>query len=325
MRAPLALLALVGAGLGLARPVGAAPTTPKAYADLPLASVPGTPTKPVRWVGAHERTAGFHVTKMPTGGGPTGVEIFASAEDAKAAQSGNMDTLESCFVEIERLTTPGWSTGEARMMIWGGDGDGAKAVRSEKLVESADQEKATLELVDAWVDSRTGGAKVIGKTSVPLVRVGGVLSELRVYAARDEGPKHVHVVVKRAPGARQVSGFPFQVDRATNVTHGACSHAHVVLQATKPSGDFAIVKTAIKLPEIEKSDAHESKAKDDELPNVVTETRVREVEVQLGASQTSSDKTPLFSVSFGWAGREQTATVSLDGSMRLPRGKRFKK
>ncbi len=319
MRVPLALLAV--ATLAHTTLVAALPAAPKkTYAELPLASVPAPPAKPVRWVGGHERTPGFQVVRVPTGDGPNGVEIFGSADERKAMQAGTSDNLESCFADAEQRS--GWTLGEPRMMIWGGDGETTKAVRSEKLVETEDHEKATLEIVDAWVDARTGGAKLIGKTSVPLVRVGGALTEVRVYAARAESgsAKDVHVVVKR-DGPRLLSGFPFQVERATNVAHGQCTHAHVVLHGTKAAGDLAIVKTTIRLPDLKE---REEKANDDELPSVMTEVRTRELEVQLGASQTSGDKAPLVSVSFGWSGREQTADVALNGTVRS-RGKRFKK
>lgn len=320
MRAPLALLGV--AALAQTTAASAAPSGPKTYAELPLASVPAPPVKPVRWVGGHERSPGFHIVRVPTDGGPTGVEVFGSAEDRKALQSGQNENVESCFADVEHANDPGWSLGESRMMVWGGDGDTTKAVRSEKLVESEDHATATLELVDAWVDSRSGGAKLIAKTTVPMVLVGSALGEVRVYAARDESAatKDVHVVVKRE-GPRLLSGFPFQVDRTNTILHGQCSHAHVVLRGKKVTGDVAIVKTTIRLPDLKESDA---KAKDDELPSVTTEARTRELEVQLGASQTSTDKVPVFSVSFGWSGREQTADVALNGTIRS-RGKRFKK
>ncbi len=314
----------------------------KTYADLPLGTIAPPPPagkNAVHWVAGHERAPGFHTVPMPNVGGGTGVEIFASADDAKASKNGESSTSAGCFSEAHyHFREPEWSLGEARAMVWTGGGDRTRIFHSERLVEAEGGERATLEVVDAWIDGVTRGAKVVSKSSVPLVRVGGVLDDLQVYAAREESAKgkFVHVVVKRNT-PQILAAFPFMVERTNRAVQGSCTHARVTLRADDPSGDLAIVKTSVRLPEKDKPDAtpapspknakDERSAEEALLASPTVEVRARELEVQLGTSQTSQDKTPVFTVSFGWSAREQRSDVpaGLVGSHRIvTRAKRRK-
>jgi hypothetical protein len=289
---------------------------PRAWSDLPLGSVPPVPTKKPGYVGAHERTPGVHVVAVPGGGGGNGAQIFASAEEEKATLSGAVSGLQGCFSQsLEHMGADAWSLGETRLMVWSNEGESVVPVRSERLVEDASQEKATLEIVDAWVDPRTKGAKTIARTSLPLVRVGGVLDDLRVYAARQEGAsgKLLHVVVKRSASGARFMMQAFEVEGRVP-SRGACEHAHVTVRADAPTGDVTVVRTNVVLPSREKTG--ESKPEVRTEADIVraaeatpeggpVEVRLREAEVSVGASQTTRDKAPVVSVSFGWSAREQ--------------------
>ena len=308
-------LAVAGLAIAMATPTsaraeGSAPT--KTWSDLPLGAAPAPPTKKTGWIGGHERLPELRVTSQNNGGGGgSAVEVFASAEEEKALREGMSEGLEGCFAEMQELTRgPTWSLGEPRLVLWGDETSSVHAVRREHVVEEAGSAKATLELVDAWVDTRTRGTRLIGRSSVPLTRVGGVLGALRVYAAREESTsgKYLHVVVVREGPSASAFGSPFMLDDVRG-PRGSCDHTHVALRADAAAGDTAVLTTNVILPALPGGEP----APPSDDPLALREVRAREVEVQLGVSQTAHDRTPLVSVSFGWAGREQTAQVTSGG------------
>lgn len=283
------------------------PKAAPSYGELPLVAVPASPEKPVRWVGGHEKTQGFLVRGMEGAGeGSAAAEIYASSADAKALRDEPNPALAGCFREQASFGLEGawpWGAGEPRLAIWS-NGEDAHLVHAERLVESDDHTKATLETTEAWVDARTRGAKQVSRASLALVRVGGVLDDVRVYAAREEGPsgKRVHVALTRKHLAAP-SATPFLVDHHGRQSQGSCAHEHVVLRADTAAGDVAVVRTTMELPNNATPEGATPAAED------LIEMRLRDVEVQLGASQTSRDPQPVFTVSFGWAAREQRARV----------------
>lgn len=307
---------------------GAEGSLPKTWSDLPTGTAAAPPSKKAGWIGGHERLADFHVVALENGGGSgSGVEIFASAEEAKALREGVHEGLEGCFLEVqEGLRGQAWSLGDPRVVLWSDGSDAVHAVRRERVVEEPGGEKATLEVVDAWVDTRTRGTRLIGRSSVPLLRVGGVMSTLRAYAAREEASagKVLHVVVVREGARANAVGSPFMLDDGRN-SRGNCEHAHVALRADLETGDAAVLTTNIALPPLPGQDAPapaDGKAKDEKTER--REVRVREVEAQLGVSQTSRDRAPVVSVSFGWSGREQTTEIAAGGRF-VPKKTRRKK
>lgn len=327
MKRALAGIAVLVA-LATSSQAGAEASAPKAWNDLPSGTAAPPPTKKPSWIGGHEKVADFHVVALDNGGGSgSGVEIFGSAEEAKALREGMHEGLEGCFAEVQdNLRGQVWSLGDPRVVLWSDGSDAVHAVRRERVVEDASKEKATLEIVDAWVDTRTRGTRLIGRSSVPLVRVGGVMSTLRAYAARDDASsgKALHVVVVREGARADAVGSPFMLDDGRN-SRGNCEHAHVALRADLEAGDAAVLTTNIALPPLpgqEPAAAADGKAKDERAER--REVRVREVEAQLGVSQTSRDKVPVVSVSFGWAGREQSTEVAV-GHRFVPKKFRRKK
>jgi hypothetical protein len=299
----------------LMAPIARAETTAKTWNELPKGTLAPPPTKTVAWVSAHEKVADFHVLSLGSGGGDGhGLEVFASEEEAKAVREGKTAGLEGCFTEAAAsfgasdLSGTTWEgLGDPHLTIWTGNDDAVRAVHAERLVEDDTREKATLEVLDAWVDVRTRGARVIGRSTLPLVRVGGALQDLRVYAAREEtsSKKMLHVVVKKDGDSARIDGggiAAFELEGRTT-PRGTCGHARVSLRADSAHGDVGLLRTTVSLPPIHKEAAAAAAVPPNEPQT--REIRARELEVQIGASQTSRDAVPVATVSFGWAGREQ--------------------
>jgi hypothetical protein len=270
---------------------------PKTWSDLPLGAIAGPPAKHVAWVGPGEHTSELHVVAIDGGGGGGGhgVELFASAEEMKAVREGATAGLDGCFSEaMDQGGTSTWGIGDTRLVVWTPEGEGVRPVHAERLVEDDGHENATLEFLDAWVDPRTRGARVIGRSKLPLVRIGEAMADVRVYAAREESAagKTLHVVVKRDGDGAAIGSAGFELEGRLR-GRGTCGHMRVALRADSEAGDVSVVRTMVAL------------GRTPDAPPEPVEIRAREVEVQLGASKTTRDATPIVSVSFGWSGREQ--------------------
>jgi hypothetical protein len=200
----------------------------------------------------------------------------------------------------------------------------------------------TLESVDAWVDPATRGARLIGKSSLPLKLVRTPVFGLKVYAARDERPdgkRLVQFIVVR-PKTTSANGRTSQMWSMRQegiVAHSSgCGHARLALPADAKSGETATFVATVVLPALDGSGTPsvtkvEPKAEaKDAKPRPVAffpgmkrgsgvegenerEVRTRMLHVQVSVSQTSREKEPLVSVSSSWGGREQLDREPLAG------------
>lgn len=181
---------------------------------------------------------------------------------------------------------------------------GVVAIHAERLVEQGGG-AATLETTDFWVDPGTRGTRVIGKNTIALTKVGGVVGNVNVYAFRDEAKKMVHFVVSGPREDKNVRGGPrWATLEDGSTTHTSCGHLRVSLSTEDSGGQQAVVEADVRLPSPKKlpPDAVESKAKDGD--DHLKETKRRQLQIQLSVSKTSRDKEPVLSISYNWAGRE---------------------
>lgn len=200
---------------------------------------------------------------------------------------------------------------------------GVIAVHRERLVTDATGTR--LEIDDAWVDPATKGVRKLASTTLPLKLVQSSRG-LEVWAAREEradGTKLVQFVIigpRDLPNGREALSTTHGDGR--NTSSSSCSHLRVAMSATDGDSDSAILRTTLRLPDVERKDdapravRREAKEEDGEDREDEVEeerrARVREAAIQLGVSKTTRDKEPILSVTFGWSGRETSQIVRND-------------
>jgi hypothetical protein len=201
------------------------------------------------------------------------------------------------------------------------------AVRMERLVRNG--RRATLEITDAWVDPQTRGARLIGRSSVALALLGSGPAGLDVYAVRDGArDRSVEVIVGAPKAPEQADGDVTLRAIARTLlaqTPGSgarsdCGHLRVSLHADKSGGEMASVLSTAFLAEApghaqespERDERDEQDAGDEQrVPIPIERTRfdrtvrTRALLAHVSLSQTTSEKEPVLSVAFAWAGKDQ--------------------
>ena len=179
-----------------------------------------------------------------------------------------------------------------------------------------------LVITDAWVDADTGGARLIGKSEVPLGRVGTSAGPggLEIYGARDD--KNVLLVVRSTQRAPDKDLPPFMLAGATRLTAQTpagtsstadCGHLRMSLGVEPGGGQMATIFGNAMLPPVPDDDeAPIDSSKEDDDHDVVQpanakmrDLRTRPFAAALSVSQTKSEKEPIVSVAFGWSGKDQ--------------------
>jgi hypothetical protein len=186
-----------------------------------------------------------------------------------------------------------------------------QAVHVERFTRTGDGH-ATIDYADAWVDPVTGGAKSIGKGSVPLTRVAIGPTGLEVYAARDEGK--VQFVVRSADPPNTDGGFVSSVSRSmaadlpTGFGRGNsdCGLMRIELSARDHAAEMAQVMTQALLPSLRPPPTDEEvKADPMRKLRAMSEVRRRVLLVNLSSTQSVADPQPVMSVAFGWGGKDE--------------------
>ncbi len=288
--------------------------TGSSVSSLPAGTVGAPPQGKVPGaIAAGEKVPGFFVAKGNFG--REFIAIVPSARAAKQLEGGSREEPqagEACFVEDQpqnrRLgnddADQGWR-GDLQPTLMmhsssnGGNRPTVTAVHSERVVE--DGAKASLEVVDAWVDPRSRGVRLIGKSSVPLLPVSTLLGGTRVFAARDGETVQVVLVAPRAPRGGSQEGIFSIVD--TNVSHSPCDHMRVAIKGEKGQGHSASFVANVQLATLDEKDARPAEPKLGTPAR--TETRFRPIHVNASVTWPSRDKEALLSVSAGWDSRER--------------------
>jgi hypothetical protein len=188
------------------------------------------------------------------------------------------------------------------------------AVHSERLVPGADG-RATLEMADAWIDSRTRGVRLVGKSTMPLARMFVGPNGLEIYGARDG--ESLQVVVRTPTMASETPVIAQQLrQRLRNLnaqlpdsSFGStdCGHMRFVLKAQAGAAQMASIQSIAFLPPLE---GDEAKAEPGESPEAgawrrIQSMRQRAFQLGVSASESSGDKNPIVSISLAWVGRER--------------------
>jgi hypothetical protein len=171
------------------------------------------------------------------------------------------------------------------------------AVHLERLVNH-DDGSASLEYRDAWADPVTVSSRLIGSGALHLARVATGPGGLVVYAARDEDV--VHVVVQPGPPPSKEATLRSITRNLTALANFGSSDCGF-LRATIPADDAEMatfttsVITAVTLPA----------PATDGPPGRPRTARRRGLLVFASATNSSADREPVLSVTFGWGGREE--------------------
>jgi hypothetical protein len=334
------------------------------FASLPTGAITQHPTgDPPKQVPATERVPGFFVGKPPPSRTANGrisfVMIFATDKEARdfSTERGRFFNGEGpsdvCFseraVDID-IDEPGgpaeWNPSlEPAVQVAphfqpNMRKKALKAMRPSDIprkfeVTAVHQERfvdqgngmAQIDMVDAWVDPATRGARLIGRASLPLQKVGEAPGGLVIYGAKER--THVQLVIRRARPSEGDDGAPTSMEEmrraqlrrmpliveASSGAHDAsnCGFTRVQLHAEKGVGEMAQLETTVLTtsPPEEQPPRKDSPlqallgdgdaAQDLTLP----ELRVRPLTIHLSTSWTSKDKEPVISVTMGWAGRDR--------------------
>jgi hypothetical protein len=194
----------------------------------------------------------------------------------------------------------------------GGD---VHAVHSERFVAGADGH-ASLEIADAWFDARTRGVRLLGRTTLPLLRVFVGPNGLDVYAARDGEAVQIVLHASERPSddvalgeqlrARLRNLFVTLPDR--NSGNADCGHIRFALRAPAGVGQMATLQSTAFLPPV---DGDSGEVPDDESEQargsrLFQAMRQRAYQLTVSATASSADRTPVLSLALGWIGRERT-------------------
>jgi hypothetical protein len=271
---------------------------------------------------------------------PRYVALFGDEEHARQfRRSGSVQegSTSTCFTTEDRAqvfprndaTPVEWpSFDEAqpmlqgRMFAYGQVSGGVQAVHAEKLVRG-ELGKAVLEMTDAWVDPDSHGVRLIGRSTLPLVRVATGPSDIEVYAGRDGDVAQLVVTAPKLPEASpDLTPFVRQFTRLNALFQenrfgtSDCDHVRVALHPTAEQGPtISVVQTTAFLSSLDPAEQDPVDGKGDgkgaKKPalrlgtfRAVQALRKRAVNVSLSATQSSADREPVLSVAIGWASRE---------------------
>ena len=290
------------------RSTGASSAT---FSSLPSGIVPQPPkAKAPGAIPASEKVPGFFVAGHK--GRKDYVSIVSTAKLAKQLSDGTRDDSslggEACFTEDQPRNLRGddgeneraWRNDLQPMLTMSASGQRGQprpavtAVHSERVAEQGG--RATLEVIDAWVDPVTRGVRLIARSSVPLELVSTLLGGTKLYAARESQSVHVVLVTPKAPRSSGQSGIFAIVDNS--VVSSSCDHIRATLKTEKGQGETASFISNVELPSPEPKDPPEQ-------PGARIEVRTRPVHVNASVTWPTREKAPLLTVSAGWDSRER--------------------
>jgi hypothetical protein len=186
------------------------------------------------------------------------------------------------------------------------------AVRSQQLVMGEDGH-ASLSVTDVWLDARTRGARLIGRSTLPLSRVFVGPNGLEVYGARDGNAVHVLMHAGDHPADDPALSELLRARlRALAVTlpdgsggSGDCGHVGFTLRAAPGEGQMVTLRSAAFLPSLDADHGGPDGESDDaRAERWVEAMRQRPFQLSVSATSSTADATPVLSIALGWTGRE---------------------
>jgi hypothetical protein len=209
--------------------------------------------------------------------------------------------------------------------------DTIQRLRLERLTRDGDA--VTVDTVDALFDLQTLGSRLLSKTSAKLSRVATGPSGIGIFAARDDkGNTEFLVTGPQVPQPPTESDRPAQLEGlasaasrliaqtpSNTTTSSGCGRVRFTLTTKAGAGEMAtLLATAFLPPSTEpdegpSSDDSDGDGEPDEQGFVqqqairrgMRKQRARPVAINVSLSQLQSETSPLLSVTFGWAGKDE--------------------
>jgi hypothetical protein len=182
-----------------------------------------------------------------------------------------------------------------------------RAVHSESFVSDGEG-RGSLRIVDAWVDPRTQGVRLIGRSTLPLARVFAGPNGLELYAARDGAAVQVVVRAGGRGGPRDGERDPSLLNLAAilpdgNVATSDCGHVRFALKASPGDAQMATLQSFALLRPLGAEAPISPSTEQGTKP--AEEIRRRPFQLSVSASQSTVDPRPVLSLAVAWVGREQ--------------------
>jgi len=285
------------------------------FTPLPVGEMTSIPGRAPAHVAAGAGVTGLFVAQAPAPAGNPGykrIEILDSKRDAAefsskgyvSSQADETRPSKHCVFYSDESSVPGdlWPTlarGEISMFKGSGQAP-ILGVHVETLEDgSTPGRPASLAVVDAWLDTRTRGLKLVAKTSIPLSTVAEGPYGIRVFAARSDDSVHFVVL---PPSSKQGKAIPIsKLDRGLIESGGEigvsqCRHNRITLRARPGAGEHALISFQRAEPEAREVD--DAGPSSDQPAETFGTLRTRLVQVHLSASRNMAATAPLVSVSF---------------------------
>jgi hypothetical protein len=206
-------------------------------------------------------------------------------------------------------------------------------LHTERLAQSADA--VTLDTNEAFLDLNTMGARLTSRSSTKLSKVSTGPNNLTVYAARDDqGNTQFLVTNPQLPPTASDEDRQAQLDQLSDTANRlvaqmptgfsaetGCGYLRFSLAAKPGTGQMATVLATAFLPPGSDPDGNDEPdmsrfenegMNEEQLKQVKAELhrenrsqRARTVAVSVSLSQLASEASPLLSVTFGWASRDE--------------------
>ena len=285
------------------------------FSPLPAGAMTSIGHAPAH-VAAGNRVAGLFVAQAPAPQGNPNyrrLEVLDSKRDAAefsskgyvSSRAGGAIASKQCVFYTDESTIPGdpWPS-LARGEIAAVPGSGQAAVLGvhvETLEDgSTPGRAASLAIVDAWLDTRTRGLKLVTKASIPLGSVAEGPYGIRVLAARDDDSVHF-VVLPPVPDKRTETAFGSHFDRGIvegggEVGVSQCRHTRISLRALPGAGEHALI--SFQHAERAEREALDPEPSGETPVEAFASLRTRLVQVHLSASRNAAATPPVVSVSF---------------------------
>lgn len=158
------------------------------------------------------------------------------------------------------------------------------AVRAERLVLDSDG-KASLEIMDAWVDPVTRGMQLARLTSVALTKLATGPEGFVVYGLRRGDALELVVPTPQRMSALDAEG---------TIHSNSCDHVRLALRAEVGTGASVVVAGPIEV-------ARTAPAAGEAVKQLAATKPTRMIQVNASASRTSRDPAPVLSVAIRWA------------------------
>jgi hypothetical protein len=274
------------------------------------------PARAPAHVAAGTRVTGLFVAQAPAPQGNPNyrrLEVLDSKKDAAeftfkgyvSSRAGGAIASKQCVFYTDESSLPGdaWpALARGEIASFPGSGQAPViGVHSELLDdEAANGRTASLDIVDAWLDTRTRGLKLVTKKSIPLGAVAEGPYGIRVFAARSDDSVHF-VVLPPPPDKSNAIAFGGQFDRGIVESGGEvgvsqCRHTRISLRALAGAGEHALI--SFQHAERAAREAADAEPSGETQIETFATLRTRLVQVHLSASRNAGGTEPVVSVAF---------------------------